>query len=90
MTWARPRPTCRLVFFRKLTHDIENAKQQLNAYSTETAARKIVYIIVNFDDDFHEYKDMYEEQITVCLNTDMFPEGEIIFDIKPPFYTARN
>jgi hypothetical protein len=56
-------------FLRKLTHDIENATQQLNACSTEGTAQKIVYIIVNFDDSFHEYKDMYENQIARFLNT---------------------
>jgi hypothetical protein len=77
-------------FFRKLTHDIENAKQQLNAYSAERTARKIVYIIVNFDDRFHEYADLYESQINRFLNMQMYPDVEIVFDIKPPFYTARS
>jgi hypothetical protein len=59
-------------FLDKLIHDIENAKEQMDAYSAGRPARKIAYIVVNFDDRFHEYSDMYQSQIDMFLKTNTF------------------
>src|SRR3984893_11399064 len=44
-------------FFSKLTSDIETAKSQMTAYDADNSIKRIVYIIVNFDDNLHEYAD---------------------------------
>jgi hypothetical protein len=77
-------------FLDKLIHDIENAKEQMGAYVAGRTARKIAYIVVNFDDNLHEYSDMYQRQIDTFLKTNTFPDVEIIFDVKSPFDTAMS
>jgi hypothetical protein len=75
-------------FLRKLIHDVQNAKEQMDMYSGNRPARKIVYVIVNFDDALHEYAEMYKRQIDEFLTTEAFSDLEIEFNITPPFYTA--
>jgi hypothetical protein len=77
-------------FMRKLVHDVQNAKEQIDIYSEGRSTRKIVYIIVNFDAGLHEYVDMYKSQIDAFLSMKSFADLEITFDIKPPFYTAMS
>jgi hypothetical protein len=77
-------------FFKKLKCDLELARRQLAAASTETLVRKIAYVIINFDDLLHEYVDDYVEQIEKFVATIVMPEVEIVFNIKPPFYSATN
>src|SRR5712672_184938 len=47
------------VLEKKLTSDIETAKNQMAAYDADNSIRRIVYIIVNFDDNLHQYDDDY-------------------------------
>jgi hypothetical protein len=75
-------------FFRKLTLDIETAKRQMAAYDADNSIRKIVYIIVNFDDRSHEYGDDYSAQTDSFIAANPTPQIEIVFHIKPPFYSA--
>jgi hypothetical protein len=50
-------------FFNKLTADLRNAKKQMDMYAGSSDARRIVYIVVNFDDLLHQYEDDYKSQI---------------------------
>jgi hypothetical protein len=75
-------------FFRKLTSDIETAKSQMAAYDANNTMRKIVYIIVNFDDRLHEYRDDHSAQIDSFIAANPTPKIEIVFHIKPRFYSA--
>jgi hypothetical protein len=75
-------------FFNKLMSDFVQAKDQMLAYDHGAAARKIAYVIVNFDDSLHEYADRYRAQIDQFVASNPVPELTIVFDIKPPFYTA--
>jgi hypothetical protein len=77
-------------FFKKLTADLRNAKKQMDVYAGSSDARKIVYIVVNFDDSLHQYADDYKAQIAAFLSTNQSPELEVQFDIKPPYYTAMS
>ena len=63
-------------FMRKLVHDVQNAKEQMDMYSEGRFTRKIVYIIVNFDDGLHEYVDMYKNQNDAFLSTKSFSDLE--------------
>jgi hypothetical protein len=77
-------------FFRKLSSDLRKAKGQMAAYSADGGAKLIAYVIVNFDDHFHEYADSYRPQIDRYIAGDLVPGLEVVFDIKPPFYTAMS
>jgi hypothetical protein len=75
-------------FFRKLTSDIETAKSQMAAYDVDNSIRRIVYIVVNFDDNRHQYADDYSAQIDSFIVAKSMPQIEIVFHIKPPYYSA--
>jgi hypothetical protein len=75
-------------FFRKLSADLRKAKGQMEAYGTDGGTKLIAYVIVNFDDHLHEYADSYQPQIDQYIAGDPVPGLKVVFDIKPPFYTA--
>jgi hypothetical protein len=75
-------------FFGKLASDLAQAKGQMDAYDRSPSTRKIVYIIVNFDDTLHEYAVRYREQVERYIAREPVAGLEIALDIKPPFYTA--
>lgn len=75
-------------FFGKLTSALAQANAQMIGYEANQATKKIVYVVVNFDDRLHEYGDEYRRQIEECLRSNSVPELEVILDIKPAFYTA--
>jgi hypothetical protein len=67
-------------FFRKLT--------KLHAFSGDVGTRRIVLVVINFDDSLHEYADRYESQINEHMAKVSMPDIQVAFDIKPPFYSA--
>jgi hypothetical protein len=73
-------------FFKKLRSDLIDAKTQLDAYDSNAGARKIIYLISNFDDSLHEYADLYERQIQDYLECNS-PSGEVevVLEIKRLF-----
>jgi hypothetical protein len=74
-------------FFSKLKSDLEHAKKQMSAY--DNFARKIVYVIVNYDDHLHECGDLYGSQIAEFMANNPISDLEVEFDIKPPYYGAK-
>jgi hypothetical protein len=54
-------------FFDKLTKGIEKASSQLLAFDGSSAARRIVYVVFNFDDLLHELADEYQGQIEAYI-----------------------
>jgi len=76
-------------FFGKLSSDLQTAKAQMVAFNTGSNTKYIAYVIVNFDDNLHEYADRYQVQIDQYIAGDPVAGLEVVvFDIKPPFYTA--
>lgn len=75
-------------FFKKLKSDIETATAQMVAYDPDGSVRRIVYVVVNFDDNLHEYAADYSAQIEAFVAANPVSKVEIVFDIKPPFYSA--
>lgn len=76
-------------YFSKLACAVAEAKAQMEAYSKDRTAKRLAYIIVNFDDRTHEYVDRYKFQIDQFM-TYIAPHGvEIRFDIKEAFYSSR-
>ena len=76
------------VFFSKLRSTLETAKEQMVCYYPNDDAKRMAYIIVNFDDRLHQYVATYSEQLKSFVAAVPVPEIEIIFDVKPPFYSA--
>jgi hypothetical protein len=78
-------------FFTKLAHDLVEARTQMNAYDTDPAIKRIAYVIVNFDDALHECAQLYRLQIEDYMKSgNPAPELDVVFDIKPPFYSAMS
>jgi hypothetical protein len=75
-------------FFTKLQTDCEQASQQMGAYCADADVKRIVYIIINFDDLLHEYIDSYFKQIEKYIVDHPFPNLEVVFDVKPAYYYA--
>ena len=74
-------------FFDKLRSTIETARHQMAGYHAGIA-RRIVYVILNFDDNLHEYVASYAPQLQAFASSSAAEGLEIVFDIKPKFYTA--
>ncbi|MCL4457206.1 MAG: hypothetical protein M1147_09730 [Nitrospirae bacterium] len=62
-------------FFKKLESDITGAKKQLESYDPDLKARRLVFIVPNFDDFFCEYKDRYFRQIDHYFSENPAPPG---------------
>jgi hypothetical protein len=77
-------------FFGKLKSDLESAQRQMLAYDAGGSARWIAYVVVNFDDNLHEYADDYSRQIEAFVGANAVPGIETFFHIKPAFYSARD
>jgi hypothetical protein len=77
-------------FFRKLSSDLRKAKGQMVAFCADSGVKLISYVIVNFDDSLHEYADRYQTNIDQYIAGDPVPGLQVVFDIKPPFYTAMS
>jgi hypothetical protein len=75
-------------FFNKLAHDITAASSQMLAFDDNAGTHRTVFIIVNFDDNLHEYAEEYQRQIDHYVADVLKPEVQVVFDIKPPFYSA--
>ena len=74
-------------FFDKLRSTLETARLQMASYHAG-AARQIVYVILNFDDNLHEYLEAYEPQLQAFASSIAADCLEILFDVKPKFYCA--
>ncbi|MGB9026140.1 MAG: hypothetical protein WCC40_09290 [Rhodomicrobium sp.] len=75
-------------FFDKLGNDIRKAAAQLSAFDDGSAARRIVYVVFNFDDRLHEYADEYQRQIEAYIASEALANIEVVLDVKPPFHSA--
>jgi hypothetical protein len=76
-------------FFNKFKSTLETARNQMTTYyPMTTEIRKIVYVIMNYDDILHEYASNYATQLEAFIATKPVPDLEIVFEVKPPFYWA--
>ncbi len=66
-------------FFNKLMSDLTQAKEQLEARDPGKEAKRIAYIIINFDDFLAEYKERYFQQIDQYLSNNPVPGIEVVF-----------
>ena len=75
-------------FFAKLCSTLETARAQMDSYCQDGTSRKFVYVILNFDDSLHEYVERYMVQMQDVCTQHELPCVEIVFDVKPEFYSA--
>jgi hypothetical protein len=73
-------------FFAKLLSDIAKARNQMDAYGGDSPARKIVYIVVEFDDSLGEYKDAHYLQIDEFLAGRDLAVEIAFFNRQTPFH----
>ena len=66
-------------FFDKLISDIKEANDQIEAYDIGKQARHIVYIIINFDNFWGEYKEKHFQEIDQYLCENIIHGIEIVF-----------
>jgi hypothetical protein len=75
-------------WFQKLRTVLEDAVNQIDTYCPDDEAKRLAYIVINFDDELHEYEKLYRDQISSCLPSIAPADLEVKFDIKRPFYVA--
>jgi hypothetical protein len=71
----------------KIKNTINAAKMQFDAYKINNA-KKIIYMVLNFDDSFHEYVENYLLNLQAVALEFCAVVG-VVFDIKPKFYSAN-
>ena len=76
-------------FFAKIASTIKYADQQMAAFSSALDTKRIIYIVINFDDRLHEYVDDYLTQIHEREKEFVLPGLDIVLDVKPKFYSAN-
>jgi hypothetical protein len=75
-------------FFNKLRSTLETARDQMTIYSQDVDAKKIVYLVVNYDDILHEYVPAYSTRLADFISNSPVHNLDIKLDIKPPYYWA--
>jgi len=76
-------------FCRKLLAVLSKAREQMLAYDGGTNARRVVYVVINFDDLLGEYKAEYYQQIDAFLAQNPVAGIEIVFHNQwTAFHTA--
>lgn len=79
--------------FSKLISDISKARNQMAAYGGNSTTRKVVYIVIDFDDPLGEYKDAHYSQIDNFLAERDFGVEVVFLNRLTPFHpeiTMRN
>jgi hypothetical protein len=76
-------------FFNKMTSDIKKAKEQMDSYDPRTNVRRIVYLVVNFDDLLGDCKEQHFKQVDQYLAQNKFPGIEVVFhNQKTPLHKS--
>jgi hypothetical protein len=77
-------------FFRKLTATLEAAEAQMKSCCSDGTPRRVVYVILNFDDLLNQYVEGYLGQLQSFVTAATLPKVEIVFDVKPKYYSATS
>jgi hypothetical protein len=75
-------------FFAKIASTTRHADRQMAAFSSALDTKRIIYVVINFDDRPHEYVDNYLIQIQEREKEFVLPGLDIVLDAKPKFYSA--
>lgn len=76
-------------FLEKIVDTLYKANVQMDSYLGGGVARKFLYVIINFDDILHEYIYDHMKQIMEFFDGINLPQIDMVFDIKPQFYSAN-
>ena len=76
-------------FFAKIASTIKRADRQMAAFSSALDTRRIIYVVINFDDRLHEHIDDYLIQIQEQEKEFVLPGLEIVLDTKPKVHSAN-
>lgn len=66
-------------FLTKLTSTLLTAEKQMQAYVPTNSAKRLAFLVLNFDDFFAEYKAQYFEQIDRYLEQQPNPGIDVVF-----------
>lgn len=66
-------------FFNKLASDLLKARSQMYSFHGDPDARRIAFVVIDFDDSLGEYKQSYFEQIDEFLACNPVPDVEVVF-----------
>ena len=81
-------------FFKKLTSVLVTAKKQMESFDSSPYARRVAFVVVNFDEPHGEYKVNYFAQIDQYLGTHPVAGIEVVlYNERTPFHcpvTIRN
>ena len=72
-------------FLEKLSRDITAAKDQMDAYNPD--ARKIAYVVINFDDWVGDYTEEHLAQIEHFFRHTLRPGVDLVADVRTSFLT---
>lgn len=73
-------------FLNKLESTLQTAQDQMAVYCPK--AEKIAYVVVNYDDLFHEYEATYSRQLEQFVSARSISNMRVVFDAKPAFYSS--
>ena len=77
-------------FFKKLTSTLETAWAQLAAGDSSVITRKLIFIVLNYDDRLHEYEENYSRQLGEFFAKIKIGDAEVVLNVKPPGYSATS
>ena len=60
----------------------------MTTYSQDADVKKVVYLVINYDDILHEWAATYSAQLAAFIANNPVPGLDIELDIKPPCYWA--
>lgn len=72
-------------FVDKLRSTIDRGVLQMQSHNAEPGTRRIVYVVINFDDMLHEYADQYASQMAAIIAHYPVSGLEIFLHHKGPF-----
>jgi hypothetical protein len=75
-------------FFAKLTSILDRARAQLAACDSQEITKKLIFIVLNYDDRLHEYAENYSRQLGEFLEKSKVRDSEIVLYAKLPGYSA--
>jgi len=76
-------------FFNKLGSTLRTARDQMTIYSEGADTKKIVYLVIDYDDILHQFAPTYSKQLEAFFAQRPVPGLDVELDIKPPCYWAR-
>lgn len=75
-------------FLRKISNTLQTARGQMDMFSDDARVHRIIYVVLNFDDNLNEHVASYMEQMRDFALALPPSNVDIVFDVKTAFYSA--